>query len=153
MTGGMKVFFNFLSGFFSGFLSGRGAVCVIGGLLVCSSCATTVYYPVHHFAQREEKPVKKGIVEFTVLRKAVVSPPPGVIKDWEAAEKKGREDTDKSIKDFCGGKHSVKAVSKETRLFGLRGRTSSYYGSYMGFSTTNITPVYKTYTKLTFQCD
>ena len=139
---------------------------VLVWILVCFlSCTTTVYYPVNRFAKKEEKTVnkkkvKEGVIEVMVFKAQVVSPPPGVIVDYETANEKGRRETKKKIGEFCSennsqipGKYSIQSVSAGSRHSGWRGHTSSYYGSYTGFSTTNISPVYQKYTAITFKCD
>ena len=141
-------------------------VFLLFGALLCVSCTTTVYYPVNRFAKKEEKTVKKkqireGVIEFMVFQKRVVSPPPGVIGDYETARKRGRKEAERRIGEFCAldentkipGKYSIQSTTTGTRQSGWRGHTSSYYGSYTGFSTTNISPVYRKYTAITFKCE
>ena len=141
-------------------------VFVLIGVLVCSSCTTTVYYPVNRFAKKEEKTVnkkqvKEGVMEFMVFQKQAVSPPPGVIRDYEIARKRGHKEAKKRIGEFCSvdesskipGKYSIQSVTTGTKHSGWRGHTSSYYGSYTGFSTTSISPVYQKYTAITFKCN
>lgn len=135
-------------------------------ILLFSSCTTTVYYPVHRFVKKEEKTVdkeavKEGVIEFMVFKKRIVSPPPGVISDYETANKRGKKEARKQIGRFCAensgktpGKYTIQTKSTGTRHSGWQGYTSSYYGtSYTGFSTTSISPVYKKYTAMTFKCD
>jgi len=127
------------------------------GIIFCVSCATIVYYPTHSIVKKELKQVKKGVAEFTVLAKSVVSPPPNVIGDYQTAYERGKKDTHKEIRNFCknegDSKYSVQSVSTEIRRSGWTGYTSTYYGYYSGFSTINISPVYRKYTSIAFQCD
>ena len=135
------------------------------GVLLFSSCMTTVYYPVHRFVKKEEKTVdkksvKQGVIEFLVSQKRVISPPPNVIVDYETAKKRGKKEAKKQISQFCAesdgkdsGKYTIQSVSSGTRHSGWKGYTSSYYGTYTGFSSTSISPVYKKYTAMTFRCD
>ena len=127
------------------------------GVIFCVSCATTVYYPTHSIVKKELTPAKKGVAEFTVFAKSIISPPPNVIVDYQTAYERGEKDTHKEIQNFCkdkeDSKYSVKSVSTEIRHSGWTGYTSTYYGYYSGFSTTNISPVYRKYTSIAFQCD
>ena len=133
--------------------------CILMWILFCSSCVTTtVYYPVHHFAlEEEEKDVKKGTVEFMVSNRQVISPPPGVITDYETAHERGRKDAYKKIQNFCrvgkDSKYSIKSISTKVKSSGWEGYTSTHYGYYSRFSTTSISPVYRKYTSISFQCD
>ena len=139
---------------------------ILIGMLVCSSCTTTVYYPVNRFAKKEEKTVnkkqvKEGVIEFMVFQRQIVSPPPGVIRDYETARKRGHKEAEKRIGEFCSvsetdkasEKYSIQSITTGTKHSGWRGHTSSYYGSYTGFSTTSISPVYRKYTAITFKCE
>ena len=141
-------------------------VFVLIGVLLCVSCTTTIYYPVNRFSKKEaqtvkKKQVKQGVMEFMVFKKQIVSPPPGVIRDYETAKKRGHKEAEKRIGEFCSldentkipGKYSIQSVITGTKQSGWRGHTSSYYGSYTGFSTTNISPVYRKYTAITFKCE
>lgn len=159
----MIKFIKVFQGFFPSF-------CILMWVLFCSSCVTTtVYYPVHRFVEKEEntvtketakgeeKTIKKGIVEFMVLSREVISPPPGVITNYETASERGRKDTYKQIQSFCkvgkDSKYSIKSISTKVRHSGWEGYTSSYYGYYSGFATTTLSPVYRQYTSISFQCD
>ena len=128
--------------------------CILVWILFCSSCVTTtVYYPVHHFVEEAEKTVKKGVVEFMVLRAQVSSPPPGVITDYEIARERGRKEAYKKIQKFCrvgkNSKFSIQSISTKVKHSGWQGHASSY----SGFSTTSISPVYQKHTTITFQCN
>ena len=121
--------------------------------LIFASCTTTTfYYPQHKFTKEQSEPVKRGVVELTILKGRTTSPPPNIITDRDTAYKRGWGDATKSIKDFCGGKPVLQTVSKEVRQSGLKGHTSTYIGSYSSFSTTTFTPVYRKYTNISFEC-
>ena len=119
-----------------------------------SACATIVYSPAHKLIEESLEPVRVGVVEYTILKHRVVSPPPFVIKDKNIAFKKAEIEAKQKIKEFCkSDKWTTIRTSKETRHDGFRGHGATYNtGAYLSFTSVKMVPVYKMYKKITFKC-